>query len=175
MTSVYWNLSDVIHEPNDDDNHSHCLGTMGRKIVKLYRLIIVLLLLNLIYLIPKQCTSLHPVQNLILCIKSNNLRVQTERIVLGVQQHLFLCHFLTVVWPWLDVGDPSHCPQVVWCNWGEVEPFSAMLAPNVLAEYDQPGKISLNSLLSTLRVGGCIRPTTEKGHKTCTTSLISIL
>jgi len=35
------------------------------------------------------------------------------------------------------VGLPPRCPQVVWCHWGEIEAFSAMLAQDGLAECDQ--------------------------------------
>jgi len=34
----------------------------------------------------------------------------------------------------------SRCPQVVWCHWGEIEPFSTTLAQVRLAECDQPGE-----------------------------------
>jgi len=42
--------------------------------------------------------------------------------------------------PLLNFGLPPRCPQVVWCHWEEMEPFSAMLAQDGLAECDQPGK-----------------------------------
>ena len=45
-----------------------------------------------------------------------------------------------IVCPWLDFGLPPRCSQVVWCHWGEIEPFSAMLAQGGLAECDQPEK-----------------------------------
>ena len=48
--------------------------------------------------------------------------------------------FSAIIYPWLDFGLPPHCPQVVWCHWGEIEPFSATLAQDGLAECDQPGK-----------------------------------
>jgi len=52
------------------------------------------------------------------------------------------CFFLsTIVCPWLNFGLPPRCPQVVWCLWGEIGPFSAMLAENGLVE---PGKIPWN-------------------------------
>jgi len=51
--------------------------------------------------------------------------------------HLSYSHHL---YPWLDFGLPPHCPQVVWCHWGEIEPFSATLAQDGLAECDQPEK-----------------------------------
>jgi len=41
---------------------------------------------------------------------------------------------------------PPRCPQVVWCHWGEIEPFSATLIQDGLAECDQPGKIPRNTL-----------------------------
>jgi len=47
------------------------------------------------------------------------------------------------VCPWLDFGLPPHCPQVIWCPWGEMEPFSATLAQDGLVECDQSGKNSL--------------------------------
>ena len=37
------------------------------------------------------------------------------------------------------------CPQVMGCYWREVEPFSATLAPDELAECDQPEKIPQNT------------------------------
>ena len=40
----------------------------------------------------------------------------------------------------LNFGLPPRCPQVVWCLWGEIEPFSATLAQDGLAECDQPEK-----------------------------------
>jgi len=50
--------------------------------------------------------------------------------------------FLRVVFcPWLDFGLPPRCPQVVWCHWEKIEPFSAMLVQDRLAECDQPKKI----------------------------------
>jgi len=49
-------------------------------------------------------------------------------------------HFDAHFWPWLDYGLPPRCPPVVRCHWGEIEPFSAMLAQYGLAECDQPGK-----------------------------------
>jgi len=45
-----------------------------------------------------------------------------------------------IVGPWLNFGPPPRCPQVVRCLWGEIEPFSATLAQDGLAECDQPGK-----------------------------------
>jgi len=45
-----------------------------------------------------------------------------------------------IVCPWLNFGLPPRCPQIVWCHWGEIEPFSATLAQDGLAEWDQPGK-----------------------------------
>jgi len=44
-----------------------------------------------------------------------------------------------------DFGLPPRCPQVVWCYWGEIGPFSATLAQDGLAECDQPGKIPWNT------------------------------
>ena len=44
------------------------------------------------------------------------------------------------IYPWLNFGLPPHCPQVVWCLWGEIEPFSAKQAQDGLAECDQPEK-----------------------------------
>ena len=50
-------------------------------------------------------------------------------------------YFLSaIVCPWLDFGLPPRCPQVVWCHWVEIEPFSDTLAQDGLAECDQPGK-----------------------------------
>jgi len=46
----------------------------------------------------------------------------------------------------LDFSLPSRCPQVVWCHWGEIEPFSATLAQDGLAECDRPGKNPLKIL-----------------------------
>ena len=45
-----------------------------------------------------------------------------------------------IICPWLNFGLPPRCPQVVWCLWGEIEPFSATLAQGELAECDRPGK-----------------------------------
>jgi len=45
-----------------------------------------------------------------------------------------------IVCPWLNVGLPPRCPQVVRCHWGKIEPFSVTLAQDGLAECDQPGK-----------------------------------
>ena len=42
-----------------------------------------------------------------------------------------------IICPWLNFGLPPRCPQVVWCIWGEIEPFSATLAQDGLAECDQ--------------------------------------
>jgi len=39
----------------------------------------------------------------------------------------------------VGLGFPPRCPQVVWCHWGEIEPFSATLAQDALAECVQPG------------------------------------
>ena len=62
----------------------------------------------------------------------------TEPFSLRVLPTLF---FLSaIIYPWLNLGLPSHCPKVVWCQWEEIEPFSATLAQDGLAEYDQPGK-----------------------------------
>ena len=47
------------------------------------------------------------------------------------------------VCPWLDFGLPPRRPQVVWCHWGEIEPFSASLAQDGLVECDRPGKSPL--------------------------------
>jgi len=33
--------------------------------------------------------------------------------------------FSAIVCPWLNVGLSHLCPQVMWCHWGEIEPFSA--------------------------------------------------
>jgi len=57
---------------------------------------------------------------------------------------------------WLDFGLPPHCPQVVWCHWGEIEPFSATLAQDGLVECDQPGK---NPLKYSAVVGNRTRAT----------------
>ena len=46
----------------------------------------------------------------------------------GFSHHLFMI--------WLDFSLPSRCPQVVWLRWGEIEPFSATLAQDGLAECD---------------------------------------
>jgi len=54
--------------------------------------------------------------------------------------------FSAIICPWLDVGLPPRCPQVVWCHWGEIEPISATLAQDGLAECDKPGKKSLEIL-----------------------------
>jgi len=40
----------------------------------------------------------------------------------------------------VGLGPSPHCSQVVWCHCGEIEPFSATLAQDELAECDQPGK-----------------------------------
>jgi len=45
-----------------------------------------------------------------------------------------------IVCPWLDFGLPPRCLQVVWRHWAEIEPFSATLAQDGLAECDQSGK-----------------------------------
>ena len=47
--------------------------------------------------------------------------------------------------PFPILGLPPRCPQVVWCLWGEIEPFSATLAQDGLAECDQSGKIPWNT------------------------------
>ena len=41
--------------------------------------------------------------------------------------------FSVIICPWLGFGLPPRCPQVLWCQWGEIEPFSATLAQNRLA------------------------------------------
>ena len=41
-------------------------------------------------------------------------------------------YFSTIVHPWLDVGLPPRCSQVVWCNWVLIEPPSATLARDSL-------------------------------------------
>jgi len=56
---------------------------------------------------------------------------------------------LVIIYPWLDFGLPPHCPQVAWCHWGEIEPFSATLAQDWLAECDQPGKNPLKYSVTT--------------------------
>jgi len=53
---------------------------------------------------------------------------------------MFLFFLSAIVCPWLNFGLPSRCPQIVWCHWGEIEPFSATLAQDELAGCDQPGK-----------------------------------
>ena len=52
----------------------------------------------------------------------------------------YICFFIAIVCPWLDFHFPPRCPQVVWHHWGEIEPFSATLALDRMAECDQPGK-----------------------------------
>jgi len=43
--------------------------------------------------------------------------------------------------PWLEFILPPRYPQVVWCHWVKIWPFSATLAQNGFAECDQPRKI----------------------------------
>ena len=38
----------------------------------------------------------------------------------------------TIVCQWLGFGFPSRFPQVVWCHWRKIEPFSATLAQEIL-------------------------------------------
>ena len=64
--------------------------------------------------------------------------------------------FSAIVSPWVDFGLPPHCPQVVWCHWGEIEPLYATLAQNRLAECDQPGK---NPLKYSAMAGNWTRAT----------------
>ena len=64
--------------------------------------------------------------------------------------HISSCFFIifflsAIIYLWLNIGIPPRCPQVVWCHWGEIAPFSAMLAQDGLAECDQPGKIPWNT------------------------------
>jgi len=42
-----------------------------------------------------------------------------------------LSYFSAIVCPWLNFGLPPWCSQVVWCHWGEIEPFSATLAATI--------------------------------------------
>ena len=53
--------------------------------------------------------------------------------------------FPAIICPWFDVDLPPPCSQVLWCHWGEIELFSAMLAQDGLAEFDQPRKILWNT------------------------------
>jgi len=46
---------------------------------------------------------------------------------------------LAIVCPRLNFNLLPRCPQVVWCHWGEMEPFPATLAQDGLAEWGQPG------------------------------------
>ena len=60
-------------------------------------------------------------------------------LILKERKWIFFSHCLfTVARP--SFGLPPHCPPVLWCHWGEIEPFSATVAQNGLAECDQPGK-----------------------------------
>jgi len=40
----------------------------------------------------------------------------------------FIVFTPAIICPWLDFGLPPRAPQVVWCHWGEIEPFYATLA-----------------------------------------------
>jgi len=51
--------------------------------------------------------------------------------------------FSALVCPWLNFGLTTWYPQVVWCYWREIEQYSAKMAQNGLAEYDQSGNIPL--------------------------------
>ena len=73
-----------------------------------------------------------------------------EIINLRIESHLDISgHYNTVlsaiIYPWLVIGLSPHCPQVEWCHWGEIEPFSATLAQDGLMECDQPKKIRWNA------------------------------
>jgi len=59
-------------------------------------------------------------------------------------------------WCWLIFGLRPRFPQVVWCHWGEIKPFSATLAQGGLAECDQPG---INPLKYSATNGHCTRAT----------------
>ena len=56
----------------------------------------------------------------------------------------------------LNFGLPPGCPQVVWCHWREIEPFSATLAQDGLAECDQSEK---NPLKYSAMAGNWTRAT----------------
>ena len=58
------------------------------------------------------------------------------------QLHWVMVFFFlsAIVCPWLNFGLPPRCPQAVWCLWEKIEPFSATLAQDGLAECDQPAK-----------------------------------
>jgi len=74
-------------------------------------------------------------------------------------------HFSAFVCPLLNFGLPPHCPQVVWCHWGEIEPFSSTLAQGGLAECDQPGKNPLKySAVAGNRTRAMGRTDSELSH-----------
>ena len=98
-------------------------------------------------LLPHDTTS--AVQSLILQFWSCNFEAV----------HTKLCIKLLPFWitiSHLSFGPPPRCPQVVWCHWREIEPFSATLAQDGLVEYDQPGK---NLLKCSAVVGNWTRAT----------------
>ena len=68
-------------------------------------------------------------------------RMTWERELGAIRVPRCHCNCLSVLFcPWLDGGLPPQCQQVVWCHWGEIEPFSATLAEDDLAECGQSGK-----------------------------------
>jgi len=69
-----------------------------------------------------------------------------------VDMSVFWPHWIfpsAIVCPWLDFGIPPRCPICVALLGGGIEPFSATLAEDGLAECDQPGKDPLKHFTMT--------------------------
>jgi len=62
---------------------------------------------------------------------------QWDALILSLSYHSFIS---AIICPWLNFILPPRCPQAVRRHWGEIEPFSATLAQDGLAECDQSGK-----------------------------------
>jgi len=69
-------------------------------------------------------------------------RFPLVKLSISLSHHLssIVYHLSSIVYSWLDFGLPPHCPQVVWCRSGEIEPFSTTLVHDGLAECDQAGR-----------------------------------
>jgi len=91
-------------------------------------------------------------------------------------QPLYNFQDLAILCPWLNFGLPPRCPQVVWCLWGEIEPFSATLAQDGLADCDQSGT---NPLKYSAMAGNWTRATgrtdSELSHWAIMTDSIILL
>ena len=82
----------------------------------------------------------HKHLNIIVFFQNKTYLLTYKREIKGLELSSPIFYLGHILCPWLDFGLPPQFPQVLWCYWGEIEPLSATLTQDGLAECDQPGK-----------------------------------